>query len=180
MENPLRGWQVLRAGVPQLKLSPPNTAFLCQLQSTKTAFPTCNMFLERPMNAFWQQIKEMMLLRKHLRRQTKWPHLIGKLASPAPSTPMCLKYLNSPVSHTQFLPCKLFVQVVRLWRIVLNSEMQRVWRSNCTCRDFEWGKKVYTRCCPAKAEQLPHHPTTQETQNQLHFSNSSKKIFHVF
>lgn len=146
---------ITKAGVSQLQLSPPNTA---NFKAPKHSIPYTRTLLERPRNAFWQQ--------KNLRRQTKWGLLIRKFESPAYSTPRCPGCFNSPTSHAQFLPCKLFVKVVWFWWIVLNPKMQRVWRSNCTCRDFKWGKKVYSCCSLAnKAEQSPHHPTTQETQN---------------
>lgn len=183
MENTLRGWQLSSAGVSQLQLSPPNAAFFCQLQSTKTQHLLHTTTLGEAPECFLAANKKddvSLTAGKHQRRQTKWPLLIRKLKSPAYSTPMCLRCLHYPVRHAQFLPGKLLVKVVRLWWIVLNSKMQRVRRSNCTGTDCKWGKKVYTRCSPAKAEQSPHLPTTQETQNWLHFSNLSEKTFHVF
>lgn len=139
METPLRGWQLSKAGVSQLQLSPPNSALLCQLQSTRTQ----HLLHTNMLGCFPAATKKhyiSLTVEKHLRRQTKWALLIRKLKSPACSTPMCLRCLKSPISHAQFLPCELFVKVVGFWRVVLNAKMQRVRRSNCTCR-FEMGKK---------------------------------------
>lgn len=115
----------------------------CQLQSTRTQHLLHTNMLGEAHGCFLAATKKhdvSLTVEKHLRRQTKWALLIRKLKSPACSTPMCLRCLKSPISHAQFLPCELFVKVVGFWRVVLNAKMQRVRRSNCTCR-FEMGKK---------------------------------------
>lgn len=57
--------------------------------------------------------------------------------------------------------------------------MQRVWRSNCTGRDWKWGKKVYTCCSLAKAGQSPHHLPTPKTQNYI-FQTPQRQYFRFF